>query len=298
METLGRNGVTSNYRYDLAPYTWELVQKFRGGTALFTQPPMPIKCAGAPQKAMYLSCDHWRRHGVLDKTKVEFLNAGPVLFGVADYVPPLMEYIRKYAIQLSFGHTLTRVDGPAKRAFFKTATADGETEIVERPFDILHAVPPQTAPDFLRVSPLANAAGWLEVDQATLRHTRFPDIYGLGDAISAPNAKTAAAARKQAPVVAENLLRDMGRLGGAEGAVYDGYGSCPLTVERGKVILAEFAYGGRRVPSFPAWFIDDLKPSKAAWLLKERLLPPIYWQAMLKGREPMAKPQREKAPTG
>ena len=26
VETLGRNGVTSNYRFDLAPYTWELVR--------------------------------------------------------------------------------------------------------------------------------------------------------------------------------------------------------------------------------------------------------------------------------
>jgi sulfide:quinone oxidoreductase len=54
VETLGRNGVTSNYRYDLAPYTWELVQGMKG-RAIFTQPPMPIKCAGAPQKALYLS---------------------------------------------------------------------------------------------------------------------------------------------------------------------------------------------------------------------------------------------------
>ena len=109
--------------------------------------------------------------------------------------------------------------------------------------------------------------------------------------MSTPNAKTAAAARKQAPVVAENVLRDLGLIEEPRTAIYDGYGSCPLTVERGKVVLAEFAYGGKRVPSFPKWFIDDTKPSKAAWLLKEKILPPIYWKAMLKGREPMAKPE-------
>lgn len=289
-ETLGRNGVTSNYRYDLAQYTWKLVQNLNGGEALFTQPPMPIKCAGAPQKAMYLSCDHWRGAGRLDRTHVEFLNAGPVLFGVADYVPPLMEYVRKYRIDLSFGHTLFKVDGATKTAWFRKTDKDGASEIVERRFDMLHVVPPQTAPDFIKNSPLANEAGWVEVDPASLRHVRYPDIYGLGDATSTTNAKTAAAARKQAPVVAENLLRDIGRLATDQTAIYDGYGSCPLTVERGKVILAEFAYGGKRVPSFPKWFIDDLKPSKAAWLLKERMLPQIYWQGMLKGREPMAKP--------
>src|SRR3546814_671689 len=196
---------------------------------------MPIKCAGSPQKAMYLSCDQWRRRGVLSKAKVEFLNAGPTLFGVADYVPPLMEYVKAYGIDLSFKHNLVRVDGPAKTAFFKKVQEDGEGEIVERRFDMMHVTPPQCAPDFVKNSPLAGAAGWVEVDQASLRHVRYPDIYSLGDAMSAPNAKTAAAARKQAPVVAENVLSDLGKLSG-DPAIYDGYGSCPLTVERGKEI--------------------------------------------------------------
>ena len=81
-DTLGQNGVTSNYGYGTSPYTWELVQAMKRGRALFTQPPMPIKCAGAPQKSMYLSCDHWMRNGVLDDVEVQFRNAGGVLFGV------------------------------------------------------------------------------------------------------------------------------------------------------------------------------------------------------------------------
>lgn len=288
---LGHNGVTSNYRYDLAPYTQRLVEGLKGGRALFTQPPMPIKCAGAPQKAMYLSCDAWRKKGVLKAIDVEFLNAGPALFGVADYIPPLMEYVTRYGIDLSFGHALVKVDGSAKTAWFKRAGIDGVSEIVERRFDMLHVVPPQMAPDFIRSSPLAAASGWVEVDPATLRHTRYPDIYALGDAMNAPNAKTAAAARKQAPTIAVNVLRDLGLSHEPSPAIYDGYGSCPLTVERGKIILAEFGYGGKRMPSFPKWFIDDLKPSRIAWYLKEQGLPRIYWQAMLKGHEPMAKPQ-------
>ncbi|KVQ61588.1 bifunctional protein tyrosine phosphatase family protein/NAD(P)/FAD-dependent oxidoreductase [Burkholderia territorii] len=286
--TLGRNGVTSNYRYDLAPYTWELVQAFRGGNALFTQPPMPIKCAGAPQKAMYLSCDHWRRTGRLGAANVEFLNAGAALFGVADYVPALMEYVKSYDIALSFGHNLVAIDGPARRATFRRALPDGGTETVERTFDMIHVVPPQKAPDFVRASPLADAAGWIDVDPATLRHKQFADIFALGDVTNTTNAKTAAAARKQAPVVAHNVLASLGRVRGD--ATYDGYGSCPLTVERGKIVLAEFLYGGKVAPTFPAWLIDGRRPSRLAWLLKERLLPPLYWKAMLKGREWLAKP--------
>lgn len=289
-ETLGRNGVTSNYRYDLAPYTWELVKGLERGRAVFTQPPMPIKCAGAPQKALYLSADHWYRTGRLKHIEIDFFNAGAVLFGVKEYVPALMKYIEKYDAQLHFQHRLTRVDGPAKTAWFTKTGADGTTETLETGFDMIHVVPPQAAPDFVRVSPLADAAGWVDVDQATLRHKTLHNIYSLGDVCNAPNAKTAAAARKQAPVVAHNLLKDLGAISGADVA-YDGYGSCPLTVEQGKIVLAEFGYGGKLLPSFPNWLIDGTKPSHLAWLLKEQMLPPIYWKAMLRGREWMAKPQ-------
>jgi sulfide:quinone oxidoreductase len=282
-ETLGQNGVTSNYRGDLSPYTWQLVQQMQGGQAIFTQPPMPIKCAGAPQKVMYLACDHWLRAGVLDNIEVEFRNAGAVLFGVADYVPALMEYIEKYSIDLALGSNLVAVDGPAQVAVFQTA--EGE---VTRSFDMMHVVPPQVAPQFLAESPLAAASGFTDVDHHTLQHVRYPNVFGLGDAGAMPNAKTAAAARKQAPVVAVNALRQLDGKGPTAG--YDGYGSCPLTVERGKIVLAEFAYGGKLAPSFPTWLIDGTKPTRLSWMLKADLLPWLYWNGMLKGREWLAGP--------
>lgn len=290
-QTLGRNGVSSNYRYDLAPYTWKLVQDLRGGKALFTQPPMPIKCAGAPQKAMYLSADHWHRQGVLGNIDIQFCNAGPVLFGVAEYVPALMEYVKKYRIALNFGRRLLSVDAATKTARFAQTNTDGTTTEVSMDFDFLHVVPPQKAPDFVRASPLADAAGWVDIDQATLRHKQFPNIFALGDVGNSPNAKTAAAARKQAPVVAHNLLCARGKY--KQEAHYDGYGSCPLTVERGKIVLAEFGYGGKLLPTLPAWLNDGTRPSALAWYLKERILPPLYWDAMLKGREWLAQPEMQ-----
>lgn len=289
-DTLGRNGVTSNYRYDLAPYTWALIQAHRGGTALFTQPPMPIKCAGAPQKAMYLAADHWRRHGQLADTRIEFFAAAGALFGVADYVPALMRYVDRYGIDLRFQHRLTRIDGDAKTAWFERTHADGARETVERGFDMIHVVPPQTPRDWVAASPFADAAGWIDVDRATLRHANYEGVYGLGDACSAPNAKTVAAARKQAPVVAHNLLNDMDGARRPD-AHYDGYGSCPLTVERGRIVLAEFGYGGALKPSFPRWLLDGREPTRAAWFLKEKLLPPLYWRAMLRGHEWLAAPK-------
>ena len=115
-------------------------------------------------------------------------------------------------------------------------------------------------------------------------------MFGLGDACSAPNAKTAAAVRKQAPAVAQNVLAVLD--GQAPRAIYDGYGSCPLTVERGKIVLAEFGWR-RLLPTFP--FLDGTKPSRLAWLLKEKLLPPLF-QLMLKGHEWLAQPSSCHAP--
>ncbi len=284
-ETLGRNGVTSNYLFDLAPYTWQQVQNLREGRAVFTQPPMPIKCAGAPQKAMYLSCDAWRRAGVLKDIQVDFYNAGAALFGVADYVPALERYVESYGAHLHFHNNLTAVDGAARKATFRNAQT-GDVHV--QAFDFLHVCPPQTAPDFVRESDLVDATGWIDVDQASLRHNRFANVFALGDAISAPNAKTAAAVRKQAPVVAENLCRALA--GDASQVAYDGYGSCPLTVERGKVVLAEFGYGGKLQPTVPKWVNDGTRPTRAGWLLKAKLLPPIYYDLMLKGREWLAAP--------
>jgi len=283
-DALGKNGVTSNYRYDLAPYTWELVQSFKGKTAIFTQPPMPIKCAGAPQKAMYLSCDHWQKTGQLGHMNVSFCNAGPVLFGCAPYVPPLMQYVDRYGINLDFGHNLIKIDGSAKKAWFKVTKEGEEPKTVERSFDMIHVCPPQCAPDFIKKSPIAHESGWVDVHQETLQHNTYSNIFALGDVTTTPNAKTVAAARKQAPIVAKNVISYLA--GKDTQPLYDGYGSCPLTVEKGKIILAEFGYGGKIMPTFP-W--DSTKARRSAWFLKKTILPIIYWGAMLKGREWLTK---------
>lgn len=247
-ETLGRNGVTSNYRYDLAPCTWELARGFAGG----------------------------------------------LLFVVKDYVPALMDYVECYRARLNFFHNLVAIDGPGKVATFEVKAPETAARRIEVPFDMIHVCPPQVAPDFIRVSPLADAAGWVDVDPHTLRHGTGAKVWSLGDAMNAPNAKTAAAARKQAPTVAENLMADMAGRGAA--AQYDGYGSCPLTVERGRIVLAEFGHGGALKPSFPTWLVDGARTSRLAWLLKKRLLPPVSWRGMLRGREWMAKPGPVAAP--
>jgi sulfide:quinone oxidoreductase len=278
-ETLGKNNVCSNYSADSVEYTWECIQNTKSGVALFTQPPMPIKCAGAPQKIMYLAADRFRKQGILDKMTLEFCNAGPAMFGVPFFAKALMKVVADYGIKTSFSHNLIAIDGEAKIATFEATDADGKKQPITKPFDMIHVTPPQSAPDFIKNSPLANAAGWVDVHPKTLQHNKFPNIFGLGDATSTPNAKTAAAVRKQVPVVVDNILKLMCSKSLAEG--YDGYGSCPLTTSLNTVMLAEFAYDGKVTPSFP--FLDPRKNRFIWWWGKTTGFPWLYWHLMLKG---------------
>ncbi|ARW11109.1 NAD(P)/FAD-dependent oxidoreductase [Acetobacter ascendens] len=279
-DTLGRNGVCSNYSKDTVEYTWTCIQSLSGGTALFTQPPMPIKCAGAPQKIAYLASDYWRKQGTLNRTNVDFCMTGDALFGVGYYRPGLQEAVDYYGINVLYKHTLIAVNGPEHKATFAVTGPDGKVTNVVKEFDMLHVTPPQSAPDFIKKSPLANEGGWLDVDPSTLQHTKYPLIFGMGDVIGTSNAKTMAAARAQTPVVTANVLASLD--GKPLTSSYDGYGACPLTVAYGKIILAEFLYGGKPAPSFP---YDQRKPSRFAWFLKTTVFPRVYWDMMLKGRD-------------
>ena len=40
-DTLGKNGVSSNYRFDLAPRTWDFIRDLRSGSAVFMMPSGP-----------------------------------------------------------------------------------------------------------------------------------------------------------------------------------------------------------------------------------------------------------------
>ncbi len=277
-ETLGKNNVCSNYAVDQCTYTWEIIRNFKGGTALFTSPGTPVKCGGAPQKIMYLASDHFKRKGILKNTNVEFCTAGSVIFGVKKYAVALQKVVDNYGIHPLFKHDLIKIDGLNKKAVFKVTDNSGKTSEVTKDYDMIHVTPPQSAPDFIRNSPLVNEAGWVDVDKYTLRHNKYPNIFGIGDATSTPNAKTGAAVRKQAPVLVKNLLAVMKnrKLTGT----YNGYGSCPLVTGVGKLILAEFDYNNEPQESFP---FDQARERFSMYQLKKRVLPWMYWNKILKG---------------
>ncbi|MHB8296401.1 MAG: NAD(P)/FAD-dependent oxidoreductase [Acidimicrobiales bacterium] len=278
---LGRNGISSNYDFELAPRTWELVKSFRGGTALFTMPGSPIKCAGAPQKIAYLAADYWRKQGVLHNSKVIFATGTPGIFSVKEYADILVTVIERYGIDARVATELVEVDPAKKEAVLETKGANGP-ERTTVPYDMLHVAPPQSAPDFIKKGPLADPAnplGWVQADKHTLQHPKYPTVFAIGDASSLPTSKTGAAIRKQAPVLVQNLL---GLMAGRDPASsYDGYTSCPLVTAKGKMLLAEFDYSLKPHPTIP--IIDTEKERYDMWLLKRYGLPFMYWNLMLKG---------------
>lgn len=276
-DSIGKNGVVSNYRWDTAERTWTEVQALQEGRALFTQPDGPIKCGGAPQKAAYMTADYLRRHGRLDATDISFSLPGDSLFGLPEFREVLEAVVARYGIDVRYQTELVEVRGDAHEAVLRTATG---TETV--PYDFLHVVPPQRAPEFVRVSSLAvpdDPRGWIDVDDNTLVHKRYPEVFALGDAAGIAAAKTGAAVRKQAPVVVENVLVTLN--GQEPSATYDGYSSCPIVTAQGKMLLAEFDYSMTHHKTIP--LIDTVKERRDMWYLKRYGLPFLYWNLMLKG---------------
>ena len=302
-DTIDKNGVCSNYTDP--EYTWKVLQEFKGGTAIFTQPATPIKCGGAPQKIMYLADDYWRKNGIRKDSDVLFLTPGSVIFGVEPFKSTLMKVVDRKELQLRFFHRLTKIDGENKKVYYDIVkpfekishlcynySDVDDSEIIEDKavydFDMLHLAPPQAAPDFIQQSSIAHqegpSKGWINVDQYSMQHNVYPNVFALGDAAALPTAKTGAAIRKQAPVLVENLLHVMTNKGNLSKG-YNGYSSCPLVTGYGKMVLAEFNYEGER-DSDPllSKFFDTGKELYPMWILKKYGLPYMYWNMMLKGK--------------
>jgi sulfide:quinone oxidoreductase len=280
-ETLGHAGVSSNYSVELAPRTWEFIRPLRRGTAVFTMPSGPIKCAGAPQKIAYLAADWWRKQGTLKDIRVVLVLPTPAMFGVPEFSKVLEGVAARYGIEVLLQHEVTEIN-PDNKEVVVTDRSGGGGHKFNLEYDVAHLVPPQSAPGWIKAGPLAapdNPGGYVDIDKETLRHRRYPDVFSLGDAGSSPNSKTGAAIRKQAPVVVENLRAVMA--GREPTARYDGYASCPLTTARNKMLLAEFDYTMKPHPTFPV--IDTQKERYDMWLLKRYGLPFMYWHLMLKG---------------
>lgn len=300
-EAIDKGVVCSNYTDP--EHTWKVLQGFKGGNAVFTQPTTPIKCGGAPQKIAYLAADYFRKKGILKNSNVIFATPGTVIFGVQKVKETLLKVIDRYGMHFRPYYAPFKIDAEKKIIYFKyTAPEDkrvaikegnkiGETinekDVISMPFDMLHLAPPETAPKFVKDSSLVNDAGWVEVDHHSLQHVKFANVFAMGDVAALPTAKTGAAIRKQVPVVVDNLLGLM-KKEGIKNHSYNGYSSCPLVTGYGKMVLAEFDYQNNFTPDpklKQMLIFDSSKEHWRLWMLKKYMLPYLYWNKMMKGKK-------------
>lgn len=293
-ESLDTGVVCSNYTDP--EHTWKVIQNFKGGTALFTQPTTPIKCGGAPQKIMYLAENHFKKSGVKKNSSIVFATSGGIIFGVKQIAETLMNVVNRKDIHLRFGHQLKKIDSKKKIAWYalgeneslynqKELKIEKEGDLIGIHFDMLHTAPPSVAPKFIQDSPLANESKWMAVDHKSMQSPSFPNVFGLGDVAALPTAKTGAAIRKQVPIVVDNLVKlikenTLGTM------AYNGYSSCPLVTDYGKMVLAEFDYDNNFTPDpkLKNMLIkDSSKEHWRLWMLKKHILPYLYWNKMMKG---------------
>ncbi|MFH1303757.1 MAG: FAD/NAD(P)-binding oxidoreductase [Planctomycetota bacterium] len=275
-ESLGKDGVCSNYSFESVGSTWDNIRNFKGGTAIFTQPVTGIKCGGAPQKICYLADDHFRKQGVREKSHVIFASGGSNIFAVEKYRTILEGVIKRKEIDTRFNHSLVAISADTREAIFENTETGEEVSIH---YDMIHVTPPMGPPAFIAQSPLADEKGWVDVDKHTLQHVRYPNVFALGDSSNLPTSKTGAAIRKQAPALVKNLQALIA--GKPLPAAYNGYTSCPLVTGYGKLVLAEFDYDKHPDETFP---FNQAKERWSMWLLKKYMLPVLYWKGMLKGR--------------
>lgn len=277
-DALGKDGVCSNYSFESAPYTWETIKNFKGGKAIFHNPHTPVKCGGAPHKIMYMAADYFRKQDILDKTDIQYWSGGTKLFAAEKYEKTLLKVCKRGNIKLNFYERLEEIDAENKRARFVGFGEKNKEVETWVQYDMIHVTPPQSAPDFVRNSPLVNTAGWVDCDKNTLQHCTYKNIFTLGDVSSLPTSKTGAAIRKQAPTVVANLLSAIEKK--PLQASYNGYTSCPLVTGYGKLVLAEFDYNNQPQETFP---FDQSKERWSMYQLKKKVLPWLYWNKILKG---------------
>ncbi|MFW6308116.1 MAG: NAD(P)/FAD-dependent oxidoreductase [Campylobacterales bacterium] len=310
-DVVGKNGISCLYTWDGSQKTEELMIRFceQGGKGVFTHPNTPIKCGGAPKKIQFLTDGYARKIGTRDKMTLDFYAPGGGYFGVPEYAKLIEDEYKKKDLGAYFKHTLTSIDPSSKEATFSHAVETmvdeydpileetvkvkkTSTEVVNVPFDFIHVTPPMSAPDAIKSSKLAwqkgSAAkgGWVELEPQTLQHTRYPNVFGLGDVAGIPLGKTGGSIRKQYPVAAQNLADVMA--GKEPSAKYDGYTVCPLITDYGEVAMLEFdwtdpsagVYSGKMAPSLP---LNPLEPHWLYWVLKVYMLKPMTMYGMLKG---------------
>lgn len=295
-ESLGVGNVHTIYDFEGASKTYAALQQLpdrKEGKLVFTDTYTKLKCGGAPKKITLLTEDYLKKHKSRDGFQMEYYCNSTNLMTPKIFGDRLQELYDERDVEVHFLRRLVGVDTSAKKATFQVLAeptqahlpVDASTRLETVDYDFLHFTPPMGAPDFVKNSPLAiregslRHGGWVDVDNETLVQTNYKNIIVLGDVAGLGTSKTGAAIRMQAPIAAANLVSLME--GREPDKKYDGYSACPIVTEYGKVLMCEFGYDKKLMPSIP--FLDPGVERGMWWILKAHGLKPMYYYGMLRG---------------
>lgn len=291
-EELGRGNIHCIYDYRGSIACRDALKKLpdlKEGRLVFTDTYTKLKCGGAPKKICLMAEDRLRSLKRREAFQIEYYASHAVMMKPKIFGDRLATICRERDVAVKYNHRLVSVDPAAKKAVFEIVpetsdaaaapeTAPGRVTV---PFDFLHYVPPMSVPSFVRHSPLADSAhpeGWVKVDKQTMVHPKYKNVLALGDVASLAS-KTGAAIRMQAPIAAANLRALVE--GKEPRGKYNGYSACPIITEYGKVLMCEFGYDEKLMPTLP--FLDPGIERGIWWTLKVHGLKPMYYHGMLKG---------------
>ena len=173
---------------------------FGGGRILIAVAATPYRSLAAPYEAAFLIDDFLRKRGVT--AKVDIVTAEPRPIPIADRAigERVAGMLERRGIGLQPDRVIESVDPSLREARF----GDGS-----EPFDLLIAVPPHRAPEFVSASPLAAPDGWIRVEPFTLG--AHSNVHAIGDVTEIDLAggsklpKAGVLAQAGAAVVADNI---------------------------------------------------------------------------------------------
>lgn len=275
--SIPKGKVCSNYSPKYVDRTYQALQAFKSGNAIFTYPNSAVKCPGAPQKILYLAEHYLRKSNKRKNAKVVYNTSLPVLFGVKHYADQLWKIVEKRDIKVNLRTNLIEVIPDKNQAVFQNL--DKPEEKFTTDYELLHVTPPMSAPDALTAcTSLVTETGFVDVSKDTLQHLKYENVFAIGDCSASPNSKTAASVAAQSQVVYKNMVAVMN--GVKPVRVFDGYASCPLVTGYNTCIMAEFDYSLTPLETFP---IDQSKERVSMFYMKKDLMPPLYWHLLLNG---------------
>ncbi len=216
---------------------------------------------------VFLLDDYLRARGIRDKSEIKLLSPLNRAFTIEAASRLVQPILAERGIELTGFFNVESVDPVARTV----SSLEGETVA----YDLLVLLPPHRGQKVIEDSGLGDERGWVPVDQNTLKHTQFEQVWAIGDTTDIPISKSGSVAHYEASVVAAEIMAAV-KGEAAPAHVYDGKVMCFLETGRGEATTISFDYDHPPVSPSPA----------RRWHWAKALFNKTYWHTVPQGRLP------------